>query len=219
MTTPYYEKNGIIIYHGDCRDILPQLEPVDLVLTDPPYLEGDQSNVLELLGTNRIVVTPGKLESFNWIKRRTPVWQYTWKCSGTRSLGGSACLHILTEPILAYSFPLQPLGSDLLDYALVVDPSANGHPWPKPMRLIAKLLTHWSREGETVLDPFLGSGTTLRAAKNLGRKAIGIEINEEYCEIAAKRLMQETMALEETQTKTKREKLADARVAQGALSL
>jgi site-specific DNA-methyltransferase (adenine-specific) len=71
----------------------------------------------------------------------------------------------------------------------------SGHPCPKPetwMRWAVGLVT---RVGETILDPFMGSGTTLRAAKDLGRRAIGIEIEERYCEIAAKRLAQEVLPL------------------------
>ena len=71
----------------------------------------------------------------------------------------------------------------------------NGHPCPKPISAWSWLLDKVSQEGETVVDPFMGSGTTLRAAKDLGRKAIGIEINEEYCEIAATRLSQEVLPL------------------------
>lgn len=70
------------------------------------------------------------------------------------------------------------------------------HPCPKPLPWMTWAVNRASRPGETVLDPFMGSGTTLLAAKNLGRKAIGIEIEERYCEIAAKRLAQEVLPLE-----------------------
>ncbi len=69
----------------------------------------------------------------------------------------------------------------------------NGHPCPKPYRAWAWLLNKGSLDGEIVLDPFMGSGTTLRAAKDLGRKAIGIECEEKYCEIAARRMAQEVL--------------------------
>jgi hypothetical protein len=71
----------------------------------------------------------------------------------------------------------------------------NGHPCPKPIGTMKWLVERVSRPGETILDPFMGSGTTLRAAKDLGRKAIGIEIEEKYCEIAAERLGQEVLDL------------------------
>ncbi len=69
------------------------------------------------------------------------------------------------------------------------------HPCPKPYKIMTKMVVLGSTEGDTILDPFMGSGTTLRAAKDLGRKAIGIEIEERYCEIAARRLSQEVFAL------------------------
>jgi site-specific DNA-methyltransferase (adenine-specific) len=69
------------------------------------------------------------------------------------------------------------------------------HPCPKPLPWMTWAVVRASREAETVLDPFAGTGTTLRAAKNTGRKAIGIEIEERYCEIAAKRLAQEVLDL------------------------
>ena len=71
----------------------------------------------------------------------------------------------------------------------------NDHETQKPLKLIKQLIQLFSNVGNTILDPFIGSGTTLRAAKDLGRKAIGIEIEEKYCEIAAKRLGQEVLNL------------------------
>lgn len=69
----------------------------------------------------------------------------------------------------------------------------NVHPAQKPMKLMTRLVDLFSNEGQTILDPFMGSGTTLRAAKDLGRKAIGIEIEERYCEAAALRMRQEVL--------------------------
>ena len=70
----------------------------------------------------------------------------------------------------------------------------NGHPCPKPIEWMLKVVDLVSVDGDTIIDPFMGSGTTLRAAKDLGRKAIGIEIEEKYCEIAVKRLAQEVFS-------------------------
>ena len=64
------------------------------------------------------------------------------------------------------------------------------HPTPKPLSIVARMIESTTAPGETVLDVFAGSGTTLRAAKDLGRKAIGVEVEERYCEVIAKRLSQ-----------------------------
>lgn len=74
-------------------------------------------------------------------------------------------------------------------------PEAHKHPALFPIALPRGHILSWTNPGDTVLDPMCGSGTTLAAAKHLGRKAIGIEIEERYCEIAAQRLSQEVMAL------------------------
>ena len=76
---------------------------------------------------------------------------------------------------------------DVLRYSR--EPPTN-HPSPKPEDLMRSLINVVTEEGGTVLDPFMGGGTTLRAAKDIGRKAIGIEFEEKYCEIAADRLSQ-----------------------------
>jgi site-specific DNA-methyltransferase (adenine-specific) len=72
-------------------------------------------------------------------------------------------------------------------------PPPEGHPTAKPLPLVSKWVRWFSNPGDTILDPFAGSGTTLRAAKDEGRKAIGIELDERYCEIAARRLAQDTL--------------------------
>ena len=77
-----------------------------------------------------------------------------------------------------------------------IRPSAEDHPTPKPLALPAHFIRLHSASGDMILDPFMGAGTTLRAAKDLGRKAIGIEIEEKYCEMAAKRMDQEVLDFE-----------------------
>ena len=92
------------------------------------------------------------------------------------------------EPLLVYG---KTDGLQMHDFFFAQpDPFANGHPCPKPIRWATWLIERATKQSHVILDPFAGSGTTLRAAKDLGRKAIGIEIEERYCEIAAKRMAQ-----------------------------
>jgi adenine-specific DNA-methyltransferase len=70
------------------------------------------------------------------------------------------------------------------------------HPAQKPEALMGQIVGISSRHGDLILDPFMGSGTTLVSAKRYGRRAIGIELEEKYCEIAAKRLAQGALPME-----------------------
>ena len=219
---PYYEEKGITIFHGDCRDILPTLERVDLVLTDPPYgINGGRGGtsksrgrglyngvftpnddtpefiktvvvpVIEIcIGMSRsVVVTPGNK---NFCLYPQPI---SFGCI-YQPAGSGAQRHgwVDAQPIFYYGeAPTQGISLSACSFvSRKHDKTNNGHPCPKPFILWEKILLKgmggWKGE---VLDPFMGSGTTLEAAKQLGFRAIGIEIEEKYCEIACKRLSQE----------------------------
>lgn len=110
------------------------------------------------------------------------------------------------QPILYYgAFPRDSrlIPATECSYVLTEAPDRNGHPCPKPMKAWRNLIAVASLEGETILDPFMGSGTTLVAAKNLGRRAIGIEICQEYCDIAVRRLEQEILPFSENSQEPK----------------
>ena len=220
---PYYEEPGITIYHGDCRDILPQLEPVDLVLTDPPYgvaflsarpkerlerntpIVGDDSD--DLLWFFKAVAPLGKwLVAFTrwdkwplhsaqaaeagWSVKNMLVWDKdNWTCGDLNgNLGYQHELAILAsigDPHLS--------GSRCGNVFRCPRVASEVHPAEKPIMLLQGIASRFG--SGVILDPFVGVGSTLLAAKNLGRSAIGIEIEERYCEIAVKRLAQGVLAL------------------------
>jgi hypothetical protein len=106
-------------------------------------------------------------------------------------------------PCVVYSRPdisLYREQSDAVDIAIGTEEMPD-HPSPKPLRAMSWIIDRF--DAPIIMDPFCGSGTTLRAAKNLGRRAIGIEIEEKYCEIAAKRLSQEVFEFEQVGPKSK----------------
>lgn len=237
MLTPYYEEPGIQIYHGDCREILPQLGPVDLMLTDPPYVGLQGGMVIDLWGgvapRRSRTVTVGNVWSATWdwvpdaiklargggfifcsyhavaeLRLLLPKdsWLFTWHKSNS-PLPARNIPHLTSEfawafrgsePILDWravqtviSLPLLQAGCFATE-RLVDGSGASIHPTQKPVRLMTRLL---AVGGHIVLDPFMGLGTTLVAAKRLGRKAIGIEIEEKYCEIAVRRVQEASLPL------------------------
>ena len=212
--TPYYDEDGITIYHGDCRDVLPL--HADVLVMDPPYginhstssrgtaawrnaktaIAGDETTELRdwVLGT-----WSGPALVFGSWKVPHPtdtkavlVWDKGLCC-------GMGDLSIPWKPnweevyVLGGGFTGHR-GSSILHYEIVGQTSwGRVHPNEKPVDLMRALLGKCPPG--LVLDPFMGSGSTLRAAKDLGRRAIGIEVDERYCEIAAKRLAQGVLAL------------------------
>jgi len=206
--TPYYERDGITIYHGDCRDILPTLGPVDLVLTDPPYGVGlEYASYVDTLESwrelmNFIVpwirvnakmgILPScQINQLHWTyTTHPPDWLICWYKG---SPGHVAYIGFNDwEPLLVYG---KTDALQMHDYFYAQPAQPDGHPCPKPIRWARWLMGKTTQPNNLILDPFMGSGTTLRAAKDLGRRAIGIEIEEKYCEIAVKRLAQEVLAL------------------------
>lgn len=187
---PFYDDGMVTIYHGDCREIIPALGPVDLVVTDPPYPgyeKGwdvpDVAAVLASIDAIKVVFWPTLKPSPLREHGAEHVWHKPNSlvaCHYERILvegAGGVCRVYRQAAILP----------NYTQYAAeCVD-----HPTQKPVRLLRTLLTHYP--AGVTLDPFMGSGTTLRAAKDLGRRCIGIEVSRGYCEIAVDRLAQEVL--------------------------
>lgn len=204
---PYYEQNGITIYHGDCREVLPSLPKVDLVLTDPAYgINADRDRNCQKNGWR-------DFGSTGWDKERTPSESVSAAVSaGLHAIiwGGNYFTDCLPPSMGWLSWDKGQKDFSLADFELAWTNywlasrrltlprgrvnNERVHPTQKPLALMIWCIEWADRNDkrlvETILDPFMGSGTTLRAAKDLGRRAIGIEIEERYCEIAAKRLSQ-----------------------------
>ncbi len=195
---PYYEDESVQIFHGDCRDVLPTLDKVDLVLTDPPYGMHKTDWDMEIvpvdswLPTCRLLATTavftGVQGMYDYPK---PDWVLAWVRAASTQRNGRLGGFSNWEPLLLYE--IDRLSNDVIQVQNLQDRDALGHPTTKPLKLMRLILGRL--EGDTILDPFMGSGTTLRAAKDLNRKAIGIELEERYCEIAATRMSQLAMEL------------------------
>ena len=230
--TPYYEQDGIVIYHGDCREVLesfPSCFRVNVVITDPPYGVGFSGKLAKQRGGGQTFReggysfddTPGHIADVvvPLIERcrqmadavvLTPGTRNMWLYPSPDDLGcffsaagtgvgrwGFTC----SQPILFYGsdpYLASGMGSRPNSHGQTYPNDANsvGHPCAKPLPMWRWLVGRCTLPGMTVMDPFMGSGTTLVAAKHLGCKAIGIELEEKYCEIAAKRLAQGALPLE-----------------------
>lgn len=242
MPDSYYEDDHVVIYHGDCLEVLSEIESVDLIVSSPPYNLGDTSNYR--FG-NPPSTFPNHLSNgYNSYSDDLPHEEYVkWHKSVVSScwetLSDSGAMFWNHKPRVKgpeVKLPLELLPSEVLLRQIIIWDRGSGfnrtgsfyvpvhewimllakqdfrittrdvddiwhirfsvdntHPASFPLELPKTAIS--STEAKVVLDPFMGSGTTLRAAKDLGRKAIGIEIDEKYCEIAANRMGQEVLPL------------------------
>jgi len=219
---PYYEEPAGVIYCADCMDILPKIpeKSIDLVLTDPPYGINfiPQRGTFNAIANDKFA----DWEFSYWLRKWAEACSQTLKDGGVSFwFSGWSTSHLVYPALSQYwnvkscivwkknnwgiGYHTRPQHefvylchngdvpkpenqySDVWEFS-----KENGfHSCQKPVRLIGRCVGMYS--SDLILDPFLGSGTTAVAAKQLGRKFIGIEISEKYCEIAKQRLAQEVL--------------------------
>lgn len=247
---PYFEREGIAIYHGDCRDVLSSIDPVDVVVTDPPYgdtsLDWDvpardwlgrialtSSASVWCFGSLRYWLRSGGAEflasgftlaqeivwekhngssfhadrfrrvhelALHWYRGE---WRNVFKTVQVTNDATKRQVRRKQRPphtgaIDGSSYESED-GGPRLQRSVIRARSCHGyaqHPTQKPVEILQPLIAYSSAPGALVLDPFAGSGSTLLAARDLGRRAIGIERDERYCEVAAGRLAQGVLAFE-----------------------
>lgn len=206
MPEPYYDDGQVTVYNADCLTVLPHLNKAAAVLTDPPYNVGLDYGDIDDQRANyagwckrwfaecrrlapRIALTPGIANVGLWHHLGDdPDWMVAWHKPGTMK----RC-HVgfnNWEPVLLWGrLPRQT--SDVVVASLQpLEPGLDWHPCPKPLKWATGLVAMLSEPGDLIVDPFMGSGTTMRAARDMGRRYIGIEISERFCARAVQRLAQ-----------------------------
>lgn len=208
---PYYQDELVTLYHGDCREVLPTLKlEACAAITDPPYNVGldygantddkrsDYSAwcrdwfLLLRQAAHVVGLTPGIVNVALWCDIQRPDWIIAWHKPA--AMGRSPFGFCNWEPVLVYGKTRNRSGVDVVTAMILPDSALDGHPCPKPLLWAKGLIKTLAEPGDTIIDPFCGSGTTMRAAKDMGHYAVGIEIEERYCEIAARRLSQGSLA-------------------------
>lgn len=213
---PYFTSydGRITLYHGDCRDVLPSIASVQAVVTDPvwpnalPSLTG--SDRPYLLFAEAVALLPNADRMVVWLGCQSdprfllPVSPERWPFLRMQYLSYAVPTYngrCLVSGDVAYTFGSWPPSRDGRHVitgetrATSIKGQKQEHPASRKLDFAKWLLKQWTDEGDTVLDPFCGGGTTLVAAHDMGRKAIGIEIEERFCEATAKRLQQGVLDL------------------------
>ena len=212
----YYEHGGITIYHGDCRDVVDSqgwaaqhgVKVFDLLLTDPPYGHGDRWSggtwasdpmYADAKQWDQVTFPDGELIGLLTLAK----FQVVWGGNYYRMPPSRSWLAWVKSPQMETmaDFELAWTNFDRPSKLLRENRNPDGkrwHPTQKPESVMRWAITQTPQNPRRILDPFMGGGTSLVAAKRLGREATGIDISEKYCEIAAKRLAQEALPLGES---------------------
>lgn len=214
LPAPYYQDSAVTLYHGDCREIVPMLGRFDLLLTDPPYGIGE--NAYRVASRSK-AANATDYGSFDW-DIAPPERETITQCVSAADeaiIWGGNYFHLppargwlvwdkqnsghFADCELAWTnLEMSVRIFRFLWNGMIRAGEARGvprvHPTQKPIELLRWCLAH-APAALTVLDPFAGSGTTGRACKDLGRKCVMIEKEEDYCDIAARRMGQEVLAL------------------------
>lgn len=214
-TSPYYQEDGITIYNCDCRDIINSIPKIDLTLTDLPYglnieyesysdskenlqliIKDVFSDVVEKSKTVLTTVGTDNEKMFDY-DSLFMIYQPA-NASWYKNHG-----HMEHQPLLFWGEePHASLKDKWVTIKMTEHAKKYNHPCPKPLKTWSKILLRGSaNKSDLIFDPFMGTGTTLVAAKNLGRKAIGVEIEKKYCDIAIERLAQKEIFNYDTQRK------------------
>lgn len=226
---PYYTTDLGALYHGDCLDIIPQLEPVDCVVTDPPYgidyqstssrTNGERYRELPKIANDsnldfmpelltvldaRTVANAHVYLFCHWSKWPLPCEPFklmnmvVWD-KMTHGMGDTFNTYAPTHELIAFMTKGRRGFENKRPCDVIRHPKIGStniaHPSEKPIGLLGKLIQASSKAGQVVLDAYLGSGSTAVACELLGRRWIGIEIAENYCEMAAQRLENERRQL------------------------
>lgn len=193
----YYRDDHITIYHGDCREIAPTLGRFDLLLTDPPYGIGIANNPVRQahakMDWDASVPEPGLLKAMIAKAGKAIIWGGNYfelpanQCflAWDKMQPEDFSLAMLEQAWTNLKGPAKMFRKSVTSYS-------KEHPTQKPLELMAWCIGK-AGEVKSILDPFAGSGTTGRAAKDLGLQCTMIEREERYCEIAAKRMAQEVL--------------------------
>ncbi len=211
---PYYDDGLITIYRGDCRQIVPWLPRFDLLLADPPYGIGVAPKGT-VGGTAKARIPSTRFRPVTWDSAPPPPWllemlidhakwAVLWGGNYYRSLGRSSCWLVWDKRNDATSFADCELAWTNFRRAVRIyrwrwngmlqedmrNKELRVHPTQKPVSLMTWCIG-WAKGATSILDPFMGSGTTLVAAQRLGLRAVGIERDESYCAAAVRRLQED----------------------------